>query len=131
MAFAGGTETLAMGIVEFADTEDVSFGWWLMWANDSTLESVAREQTRDFAAHYEQFRFEAPVSVVVEGFPGLRYDMLADSVADQELPPKMQLFLDTGGAIAMFFGEAGQPDVSLNDLFIGARNAARILKKAE
>ena len=131
VAFVGATETSAMGIVEPHSIEDITFVWAVYWSIDPSLDEFASVEVQALAKQESEYELQDPVSAVIEGFPGIRYDLLRGEGGSRELPPKSLLFLDTGGEIAVLYGEAHLPDVHAEDVFLGVRNAARILKKAE
>lgn len=116
-----------MGGVFLQDQKDIDYVWAAYWGIDAELEDYAKEQALSVHEHRAGYELQDPIATEANGFPGIRYDLLAKAGATERLLPKSILFLDTVGGFVILNGYTSKPDVNIEDIHAGAIRAARIM----
>lgn len=121
------TPMSVLGSAKLRSRVDLFYVFQIAWDSSPSLEEYAEAQLQDLAAGST---LSNPVAVKVQGYPAIRYDLEPASAAgSSNLPPiKMILFVDTGAGLATIIGIPKKPDVSSEDLYVGAESVVRILQ---
>lgn len=130
VSFVDGTDTAVMGIARLGGSDGLKYVFHVSWDVESSLETYAKAHARGTAQEApSDFELQSPVTTVVEGFTAIRYDLLPSGGAGPSAQPQLLLFIDTGAGIATIFsGTLNHSGVTLDDLYAGAKSAARILR---
>lgn len=131
VSFIDATPTAALGSVRLQATDGINIVWAAYWEVDTPLEKYANEEALAAAEYEAEYELQTPVSLVIEGFPGVRYDLISTSQGEADLPPRSILFLDTGAGYTILNGFARDPSVELEDIHLAVKSSARIFQISE
>ncbi|WP_143736754.1 hypothetical protein [Erythrobacter dokdonensis] len=119
------TTSAVLGIVRLKARSDLFYAFNIAWDLTSPLEEYAQSYAEELGAEH---RLQEPAFVEVLGRPAIRYDVEPLSSESPNAGLKMVLFIDMGTGIATFLGNAKGPEVTAEDLYLGAGEAARIIR---
>ena len=131
VSFVDGTPVAAMGIARLQRFKDVRVIWAAYWDNSAPLDVYAHEQAQAAMDFEPGYRLQKPVPVVAEGFSGVQFDLVPKENGTQGKWPRSMLFLDTGAGKAILNTFALSPKVTLEDIHLAAKSAARIFQISE